>query len=808
MLEESLKVVLTHRPDPEFAERLEQRLLAKQKPVEADAAGAGRSALSGSLSRRWRQWWARIASPIRRYRWTAVSLTILLLLLSGLLIIGPERAWAELQAWLGYVPGVGFVDLEDTRVLLTPAVETRDGITLRVTEVVAGPEETTLVIESEGLPPEEALWGEESPRVDEAFVPRLLQANGTALEVETFTVRYGRGALVFPPLPQNVYHLTLQLPLLPLVPPGVAPENWSLPLVLQPATGEVVAEIYPSPYRPQGATDTHHGITLRVEEVAHTPQKTVFVVQTEWQEEKWEDVSPGFVYQGLSDDLGHVYGDYVETGSGSVTTMVERIQPGETPPPLSSRRTFDFAPVSLAANTLTFEAPQVEARVPATGTFTLDLGERPQVGDSWDLDVHLNVAGFPVHITRAWIGTEQHQLGPDKFGPERINLYFYLAPVPPQEDKYLSSFFLASDHSAFRGSGSQGQQILTLNLAENAPLPTGQIEVQVEHARVAFHGPWVLAWQLPQTAEMAPTLLDPDLSRTVDDVTLRLDSVAMSDRVTGVEVTLADAPPDVALHQILPGVPGGPQRTLRLEDDRLHDYRFEGGTQTWWQPDDPIPPTAVSPPVWSKRLHFPPVQPLAQQLTLRIPAISLARLDTAAFTVEAPEDIAFTEDENGRRASQLWPVNLRFTIAGYTIHFTEARLTKDTPAEFQAGMTLHGVATGGERSGCNLYGLRVGAITGPGGHPIQSKQASGLIFAGPLPGIHSFAGPHPSDKDACEIILSFPAHDPDTGKTQAGRYQVELEGVNEIREGPWMFSWSLRANEGASLFHLSDSRAP
>lgn len=785
-LESALQQYFAAEPSAGFLTALEQKLLAAPAGPAAPAAQGQETRRAAPAPAVWRQ-----LAALLRPRPATVALALLLILAISLLIIGPQRAWAGLQSWLGYVPGVGFVNLEDTRVLLAPATQERDGVTLRVSELIAGPEETTIVVESSGLPSEEALWGMEGASVDDRFAPLLRLPDGAPLNVETFTLRLGRGTLVFPPLPPDVYRLTLELPLLPLVPPGAAPENWSLPLLLQPATGELVGAMYPQPYSPQGASDTHHGVTLTVLQVAHTPQQTAFTVQAQWQDESWAHVRPEAAYNSFYDDVGHIYSSYVGPHSGSVATLVQRVQPGEAPPPQTFERAFNFGPVSLAAGRLTFEIPEVDVNVPATDSFTIDLGPQPQVGDSWDLDIHLDVAGFPVHITRAWIATEQ--LGRPSDMQERTNLYFYLQPVAPQAHRRLTGFGLTTTDPAFQGSGGSGLQLRHLTLAEDAQMPAGALEVRVLGASVALSGPWLLSWELPDAPALAPTLLNPDQVATASGLSLRLDRVALTDRITAVELTLADAPAGVALEEILSGIPGERQRRLRLEDDRLHDYWFEGGGALWWQPDGPAALSAPpGPSIWTA---FPPPRPLARSMTLHIPTILLARADDAAFSFDVPDphSRSFTPDPAGfgGEHSEPWPIDAHFTVAGYDIHFTEASFFKNGPTS--GSIRLGGVARTVDGATPWLHDLRVTSVSGPHGATLHGDPSAPAAPFSALPhGLDSLARCD-GRRDTCEVTFIFPVSDPRTGQIEAGRYQVTLEGVDELRQGPWEFSWSLTA---------------
>ena len=117
-----------------------------------------------------RRFWDLIWQPVRSHRWATVGIAVLLAVAVAFLAVGPQRVWADLQRLLGYVPGVGFVGLEETRVLTAPVTVTRDGVTLRVEQVLAQPDGTTVVVSSEGLSPEDEVWPE-VVEMEEGFEP-------------------------------------------------------------------------------------------------------------------------------------------------------------------------------------------------------------------------------------------------------------------------------------------------------------------------------------------------------------------------------------------------------------------------------------------------------------------------------------------------------------------------------------------------------------------------------------------------------------------------------------------------------------
>ena len=439
----------------------------------------------------------------------------------------------------------------------------RQAKTLRVEQVLALPDRTVVVVRSEGLPPGEQLWPG-GRREESDYQPELRLPDGRTLASREWALRLGAGTLEFPPLPDDVYRVTLELPRLPLVRDDVAPEDWTVPLTLRPATGGLAAELFPQPYVPSAASDTHAGITLRVLEVAQSSEETVLRLQVQWPNPDWQFSLVGLVrLPELRDDLGHVYREVIPSSVGSVAQkVVERIKidtdatPTPTPTLPTAERTLAFAPASPSAQRLTLWVDGVEFEILAKDSFTVDLGEDPQIGDRWPLDVHLTVAGFPVHITGMQLAEEEWS-GRD--GPvQRMLLQFDIDPVPDQDDRALRGIGLENEMPAFSGGGSgynyQANRLrASLNLREGQAVPTGSIQVQVARANVFFRGPWNVTWMVPGAdeageAEVAPVTLHPArASQTRAGLALRVDQVTLTDRLTGVTVRGKSLSPEVVM---------------------------------------------------------------------------------------------------------------------------------------------------------------------------------------------------------------------------------------------------------------------
>lgn len=786
-IEEALRTLFSApEPDPAFAARLERQLTAPSRET------APQPAAEPSPLQRFRE---LVWQPLQRHRWATIGVAVLLALAVAFLAVGPQRVWADLQRLLGYVPGVGFVDLEETRVLAAPVTVSRDGVTLRVEQVVAKPDGTTVVISSEGLPSEDKVWPQ-GPEREALSQPRLRLSDGRTLEPDTFTLRWGAGTLEFPPLPDDVHRVTLQLPRLPLVPAGVAPEEWEIPLTLRPVTGELVADLFPKPYAPPDASDTHQDITLRVLAVAQGAEETAVKLQLQWLNPDWETHFI-FGYQGpsLRDDLGHVYmeasGSEGGSTSQSVVVALQHATRSPTPSVPTIERTMTFAPVSPSAEQLTFTMGELAFEVPAKGSFTVDLGDDPQVGDTWPLDIDLDVAGLPVHINGARLIEEE--LGRQEDVSHRTVLEFALDPAVG-EDVALSGVGLDGEAAGFKagslgGYDPQSRRLRAGVVAEAGErIPSGTISLRITGARVILRDSWTITWEVPGDGDetegrRGPLTLHPEeAQQTRNGLTLGVQEVVLTDRLTGVQVGLEDAPPSLTLAGGLrwsgPGVHVG---GLRLEDNRGRDYGLAWRSNVYWRPPE-APESDLS------TLTFEPLRPLARRLTLHIPGLAVTQPATAAFDVTVPEGVTISLDAAHAPwpASEPWQIDIPVEIGAYDLRFSEAQLAE---VNGTTTLMLRSEAYRPSRGDRWLAGFRFAAVTRPDGTGVRvpDPQASGLT--GPTFGT---AGPVPNGTSHAATI-SLDVADPETGFVEPGRYHVEVDGVVVLREGPWELSWALPA---------------
>jgi hypothetical protein len=635
--------------------------------------------------------------------------------------------------------------------------------------------------------------------MDEGFEPRLGLSDGQTLEPDTFTLRWGAGTLEFPPLPEEAYRVTLELPRLPLVPSGAAAEDWEIPLNLRPATGELVAELFPQPYAPPDAGDTHQRVTLRVLGVAHDPEETAVKLQLQWQDQAWE--FPRIGARGainLRDDVGHIYQHPIAPSGGSSSSSVvvavpEPTDSTPTPEPTmpTHEYTYPFSPVSPAAQELTLKIEGIAFDVPVDTDFTVDLGEAPQVGDTWPLDIDLQVAGFPIHIRCARLIEEE--IGSREESKRRTVLQFDVVRPPEQGGRGLTGIGLDGGAAGFRGGSTSGGRPgadtfhIGLVVEQGDQIPDGLIQVKVVRAELALNHTWEVTWSIPgvervEKAKSALVTRHPEEKIEFDSgLTLALDEVVLTDRLTAIEIALDDPPPGVTLHRISHVSPDR-RHELTLEDDRGRSYGEPWQRDVFWRPPEQPEPDV-------SRLTFDPVQPLARRMTLQVPALTVIEPATAAFDITMPAGVTVSLDATDAPwpASQPWKIDIPVQIARYNLCFSKAQL-----------MGINGTTTlrltsepyKPSRRDRWLSGFRIAAVTRPDGSrvTVSEPQAAGLV--GPNFGT---AAPLRGAGNLHRATIGLDVTDPETSFVQPGRYHVEIDGVRVLREGPWKLSWDLPA---------------
>ena len=816
-------------PDPGFSAALEEEILAHLSPAAREAISLspdGKDGLAGDAGRSkdngWRgyrdghplaRWWQRLAPWTRRSflpnpspssrpiapsqnrgraarpAWKpALTTALVLLLLAALLVavLGPQRVLAEIQRLLWrYVPGIGFVDAGEARLLVEPVAVARDGVTLHLAQIVAQRDGTVVALTAAGLP-----QMEQGERDNAGLQASLELSDGRSLPMTGSSASWGEAQIRFPALPAAVMSGTLSLERLPLAQPGQLPEGWRIPFTLRSAASAVAADVFPRAYEPVGAEETHNGVTLRVLRVAHSAEATAVQVEARWQNQAWYLRSLGDrQLPTLSDDLGHVYGApsprprpnaAVTTQEGPITTVqqvtVVQVQPGEPsqmPQPGSAEQTLPFTPVSSADRRLTLAmsgaAFSADSPYGPSTPLSLDLGIPPQIGQHWPFDCWLEVDGFTVHLT----GLRLEQASVQFSDGERpaFLLHFEVEPLPEHAGIRLESVCFTprqgetqQTYGAHCGDDRQAPGIIF------AQLPAGVLAVEARASQIVVSGPWELTWDVQAGAAGLPPAPVPHTFRpagavsTASGLTLRLQETTLTDRLTALTIEL-DGAPGTELYR----VPGRlPQQGL--SETSMHDEqgrRYGPALGIGWQPDGGL---IRRPNV----LYMEPVVSPGARLQLELPSVEIFVPGRVGFDVHMPPGIKVDiQDGLARSASKppqitVFDVDISLDLGGYHWRLRRGQVGPTGGS----GLLMLAPSSSELGQGRQLAGYCVSAVTTPSGKPATPGT-------GALP------------PERCDSLLGFVVGDPETGIVEPGTYHVEMEGIVVAVPGPWRLSWEI-----------------
>lgn len=324
-----------------------------------------------------------------RPAWVLIGLVILTIAF-GTLIFGPQRVYAAIQQFLGYVPGFGLVETSaPLRVLAQPVSLTQDGITVAVNQAVLTATETHIDYGVSGVPlsaypSDERVVGCTEP-------PYLILPDGTRQALEA-------------PIPPDVNKATFVLPCIFNTLPGRVPSNWQLALRFVPAPPDFtvlpVVDLT-TPTLPGSPTptltpnsmiqgDQSPEAEVRVEKVIETGDGYIVLgtVRTSLPAGKWLEITAGPV---VTDARGH---NVPYAYPNDVQPPDDSMESGSIPWALQFKAQGIEFPI-----TLEFPSSVItEIALPAPVVIPLDLGGVPQPGQTWTLNQEFTLDRFHIRL--------------------------------------------------------------------------------------------------------------------------------------------------------------------------------------------------------------------------------------------------------------------------------------------------------------------------------------------------------------------------------------------------------------------------
>ncbi len=456
----------TIEPRQDFSETLLQDILRKQPaPVPSPA-------------RRWSFWHSR---------WAPASLLVVALL--GLLAaVGPYRVVAALQALIGYIPGIGFVeDSAETLYLAQPLVSQQAGFTLTVDQVVADSEHTVVAYHLENMPvtPE----GETVACVYDDNKIRL--PDGKVRPPIGGSVSGDQARIEYQPLPKGVEQFTLLVAMNWKDERCQAPESWAVDIRLGSIPPQVTvmpvyegAQIQASVQTATPLSTTAgaqeisaNAIQFEIDRVAELDNGYFISGHGTWNDPAWERVE-------VFPDVVHL----VDADGKTVPLEPsdEANQDGAFSYKLSGKNW--RSPLTLKIDSL-----WVHGTPTKTYDFSFDAGSSPKQGQSWELNQKLDVMGQPITLRRVMVT----QLEDGATG-EKTDGYAFDLEIP--EGLNLIGLIENEPRSSVSQSknASDGHQILEVGYPDG--LPGGKLTYHIQYMDFNLNGNWQTDWVIPATS--------------------------------------------------------------------------------------------------------------------------------------------------------------------------------------------------------------------------------------------------------------------------------------------------------------------
>ncbi|HVM70624.1 MAG TPA: hypothetical protein VMT91_02615 [Anaerolineales bacterium] len=483
----------------QFTESLDPRLLPKPRrlvPAGGEAVAQTARLLIGlnleadaaprpGLRACWIQQ-TRKANPTRarqalfhpRMAWIVV-LTVVLILLA----VFHQPVFAEVERLFGYIyfPSTGFLPVNTTSVLEQGVIQEHDGVSLTVTQGVATPRETVLVLDfSETAHPGAGAWLETNTgsRLDLSaweYFPNVSGSHGLRL--------------TFPALPAGVRQTTLALP-----------EGWRMLLTWLPAAQAHVLKVnvisYSSPTQSRGQADlcqSSHGLDLCILAATASGDQTVVLVESKIRHGNLRPGGGTFRLVQQSEDTPIT----IETLPGGQKLIGREIPTGIDSP--TFQRQLIFPTLPAGEKSIRLSIPAVLASTDLNQFITVDMGADPQPGEILPIHADIQVMGTIVRFRKASFTGD---------GVNSLRLTLDSEPVESVDGVTPISLELGRPEGVddLYGSGQLGLgKALFVELIQGDKKLAGILKLPIIQATVSLQGPFVFNFTISQSVPGLPT---------------------------------------------------------------------------------------------------------------------------------------------------------------------------------------------------------------------------------------------------------------------------------------------------------------
>lgn len=488
-------------------------------------------------------------------RMKVFATVFLILLMLVVVLISVPAVRAAIQRWMGYVPGIGLVSEGQIRVLAEPVLVTRDGITLKVVQVLIDSTKTTVVYSVDGL---NADMLDSNPKVNSPGCDKdaLLQFRQSELsptdQTGTSWITGYEQRMSYPVIPPDVNEVTLFMPCVRSAMPGKAPENWQLSFRLIPAPPDMTAfpvieistpvEVAAVSTQANDAaklsTDklSTDGISVSLDSAVQMDDGYLIYGTLHWEDTGFSsvdifDINTIHLLDANGQEIAYNFDHETITESNFPS------QRGQQPFAIKTAPIMVPGPVTLVV-----DAVAAIVAVPGDVHFTFDPGTDPQPGQVWEIDKDIDVGhGHSLHVL-----TATYPLPPMENLPQQAGFSFEM-----QSETGITNAMLFDQVNPLAGVGGGGSgdyaNIFTSGFSYREGMPEGPITVHVESISIKLTGHWEAAWT-PPALQTIPSSQSP----------------ACINRESWLKALQAP-----------PSLPSGLGGTLAISDLRSPDFQYE-----------------------------------------------------------------------------------------------------------------------------------------------------------------------------------------------------------------------------------------
>lgn len=175
--------------------------------------------------------------PLPRLVWI-ILITIVLITATATFFIGPQKVWAAVQGWVRYIPGIGFIQENNTiRSLPNPLQQTQDGVTVTIQDIIVTESSTFINLPIKGVLSDQVI---EAGTPNQSSQLELTLPDLTRISLKGYNISFMEKEptiqLVFEAIPTSITQFNLSFESIPGIPASLAPSGWSFPIKLSVET--------------------------------------------------------------------------------------------------------------------------------------------------------------------------------------------------------------------------------------------------------------------------------------------------------------------------------------------------------------------------------------------------------------------------------------------------------------------------------------------------------------------------------------------------------------------------------------------